>query len=648
MFEQFRPDILETAVEELKQIIEDTKTKTEELLKNKPYTYNSFAKPLQIAAQKINEFFSPISQIHSVNNSEKTQEVFMASLPMLSEYSTEFSQREDIFNAYKEIYQNEKHILSPACRTVVEDSLLMFKLGGVDLPEEQKNRLKEINLKLSELSNNFSQNLINANNEFKMEVTSPEDVEGIPESDLAPLKTENGWCFTLHMPSFIAYMTYGKNRDLREKLYKAYTTRAPQNGRILEEILNLKDEKAKLLGFKNFAELSLETKSAPDVESVINFSKDLAEKSKAQGEQEADELRKYAEEDGIEIQSYDTAYYSEKLRQKVCGFDENIFRPYFKKEAVLQGLFTFINKLFSLEFVKTDEKLWDDKAESYDVFRNGELKARIYTDLEARQGKRDGAWMSEWQTRFTYPDGTIKLPSAMMTCNFPKSDGGTPSLLRHRDVVTLFHEAGHVLHHICSEIDEPDVSGINGVKWDTVEFPSQFLELFAYDGEVLKMFAKHYQTGETISDEMIEKLNSARHFQTAMGMLRQLEFGLFDMTIHKDKRTEDEVHEILQTIRKSTSLIAPPEYNRFQNGFAHIFAGGYSAGYYSYKWAERMSADAYEIFVNSGLFDKKTAEAFYLNVLSKGASEDPVELFKRFAGRDADNNALLRVNGIVA
>jgi len=473
-----------------------------------------------------------------------------------------------------------------------------FKLSGVDLPEEKKKRLEAIDLRLSELNNHFSQNLLDATNAYELIIEDPKDVEGIPESDLELAKTEKDgktvWRFTLQIPSYMAYMTYGPNRQLRETLYKAYVTRAPENQAVIDEILQLRDEKAKILGFDHFSELSLATKMAPDDESVINFLNQLADASLPYAKKEVEALEALAKEDGLErIESYDVAYYSEKLKRKVLDFDDEMTRPYFEQSRVLQGLLDFVSELFSIEFKAVDVPVWNDKVKVYDLYDNGQAFARIYFDLEARESKRGGAWMNDWQTHHEDADGKEYPASAFVVCNFPPSTKDTPSLLRHDDVVTLFREMGHAIHHLFSQVKEPFVSGIHGVEWDAVEFPSQFLENFAYESEVLKRFARHIETGELMPDDLMTKIKKSKNFLAAMGMLRQLEFALFDFMLHQKLYQGDEVQKLLDSLRDRLSLIKPPSYNRFQWGFAHIFAGGYAAGYYSYKWAEVLSADAF-------------------------------------------------------
>ncbi len=645
-FLKFEVD-LDNFIKNLNTKLDANNEEITKLLKIENKTYTNFVKPLQMMEEYLGHFFTPLSHINSVNNTEETQKVYSDSLPIITEYSTKLSQNLDIYKAYKEIQADEKDALNHEQNRVLELNIQNFELSGANLDEKTKARLQEINIKESELSNNFSQNLLDATNAYEKIIEDEKDVEGLPQSEVQNAKFEEDgktkYKFTLQMPSYIAYMTYGKNQTIREEIYKAYVSRAPQNGKIIEELLALKDEEAKLLGFKNYASLSLASKMAEDEQSVLKFLNDLLQNSKAQAKEELKEVQELADKP---LQSFDSAYYSELLKKKKYEIDEEEYRPYFEQKSVIDGMFTFLNKLFHIEFKKIDEKLWDEKATSYDLYVANKLKARLYLDLEARESKRGGAWMHNFQTHCKDLEGNEQLASAFVVCNFPASSDNNPSLLRHDDVVTLFHEMGHAIHHLLSDVDENEVSGVNGVEWDAVEFPSQFLENFAYEPEVLKLFASHYKTGEIISDEMIQKLVKSKNFLSASAMLRQLEFSLFDFKLHTGVFTEDEVQSLLDEIREQTALIKPPAYNKFQNGFAHIFAGGYSAGYYSYKWAEVLSADALFSVVDEGIFDSKTAQDYLNIVLSGGGSKSMGTFFKELMQRDANPKSLLRLNGI--
>jgi len=641
---------LDTAIDELNTLLEKSKKEIQTLLEQEHKTYANFVKPFEMIDERLEWFFTPISHLNSVNNSEKTQEVYAAALPILTEYGTEVSQNEAIYKAFKQIKEHEEENLNQEQNQVLIHNIRDFELSGAHLDTAKKARLKEINLRKSTLTNDFSQNLLDATNAYELIIKDENDVKGIPASDLEVAKQEDGsYKFTLQMPSYIAYMTYGTNPTLREELYKAYTTRAPENATIIDELMQLRQEMAKLLGFNNFAELSIAPKMATSTDKVIGFLQELAHSAQKQAKQELAELQALAKKEGQEeIQSFDTAYYSEKLKKAKYEIDEEAYRPYFEQNSVVQGLFNFLDKLFGISFKKAEVKLWDEKASAYDVYVDKTLRSRLYIDLEARASKRGGAWMNNWQSHCQDEKGEKVFSSAYIVCNFPASNENTPSLLRHDDVVTLFHEMGHALHHMLSQVNENSVSGVNGVEWDAVEFPSQFLENFAYEPQVLSLFASHYENGEVLSTEMINKLDKARNFQSAMGMLRQLEFSLFDFKLHMKLHTGEEVQALLDSIRDEVSLLKPPAYNKFQNGFAHIFAGGYAAGYYSYKWAEVLSADAFFHFVDNGIFEEEIAASYRDIILGLGGSESMSVLFEKFMGRELDTTGLLRLNGIAA
>ncbi len=641
---------LDTFLDSLQSIILENDQKITVLLAIEHKTYNTFIKPFEMLDEYLSQFFTPLSHVNAVKNSEQTQKVYADALPIITKYSTKISQNLDIYKAFKHIKKLEYETLDYEQRRVVELNILNFELSGAHLDETTKKRLQEINLRNSSLANDFSQNLLNATNAYEKIIEDELDVQGIPHSDLESAHfKENGtdkYRFTLQMPSYIAYMTYGPNREIREEIYKAYVTRAPENGTIIDELMRLRQEMAKILGFENYSQYSLASKMAKNSSDVIQFLNNLSVAASSQAHAELQELKTIA--DVETLQSYDSAYYSELLKKASYDIDEEQYRPYFEKQSVVTGLFNFLTKLFNIEFKEIDTPLWDKKAKAYDLHVNSKLVARLYFDLEARKDKRGGAWMHNWQSHCEDENGNKIKASAFIVCNFPASNSNTPSLLRHNDVVTLFHEMGHALHHVMSTVSENSVSGVNGVEWDAVEFPSQLLENFAYEPKVLQMFASHHLTKKTLSDEMITKLVRAKNFQSALSMLRQLEFSLFDFKLHMNLHEGDEVQSLLDSIREANALIKPPSYNKFQNGFAHIFGGGYAAGYYSYKWAEVLSADAFFSIVDEGIFNSKTAKDYYKIILAKGGSESMQVLFDKFLHREPDVNSLLRLNGINA
>jgi oligopeptidase A len=652
VFESFDVTNLEEKTKQVEQLAKDSLEQCKELKNIENKTYQNFMRPYMQIAEKFSNFTTPIFHIDSVKNSDITTKVYSEILPIVSEYQSTLSQDEEIFDIVKSILENEKDGLNEAQIKVLEHELRDFKLGGCGLDKDKKDRLKEIVLKLGELSHQFSKNLLDATNEYELIIDNYEDVKELPESDLALAKFDDEgktkYKFTLQMPSYIAYMTYGTNRALREELYKAYNSRAPQNSELIDEILKLKEEKANILGFDNYAKLSLATKDANSENDVLSFLNEMATKSKSGALKELEELKDFAKEYGFdeELQSYDLTYFAEKLKKEKYDIDEEDYKPYFEKKSVLNGFFDVLNRLFDITFTVANTSAWDEKVDVYDISKENQVIARVYIDLEAKDDKRGGAWMNDWHTRYVDSDNNLHLPTAYLVANFAPSKDDIPSLLRHSDVVTLFHEMGHTLHHLLSQVDENFVSGINGVAWDVVEFPSQFLEYFSYDKDVLKLFAKHYKTNEVLSDEMIERLKKARNFQSSLATLRQIEFATFDFKLHQKLYQGQEVQTLLDDVRKEVAVIIPPSYNKFQNGFAHIFAGGYSAGYYSYKWAEVLSADAFMVFLENGVFNKELAQKYANLIFAKGGSVEMDKLFYQFANREPKVDSLLKIDGI--
>ncbi len=639
---------LETFTDELKSKTQANLTQVEKLLTQENKTFANFVKPLELQEEELEHFFTPLSHLNAVSNSQLSQKVYTRALPIITKYSTQLSQNLNIYNAFKTIQKKEAKRLNYEQKRVIELNIQNFELSGAHLDEKTKERLQEINIKKSELANNFSQNLLDATNAYEYIIENEKDVEGLPESEkeTAKFTDKDGqikYKLTLQMPSYIAYMTYGPNRTIREELYRAYTSRAPENAKIIDEILALREEMSKLLGFENYTQYSLASKMAKDEKSVLGFLETLLDNSITQAKNELQKLQSIASHP---LESYDTAFYSELLKKEQYALDEEKYRPYFEQRNVLNGMFCFLEKLFNITFEEVDVKLWHEKAYAYNLYENKKLKARVYFDLEARESKRGGAWMHNWQSHTTDIKGEEQLASAFVVCNFPPSNKTQPSLLRHDDIVTLFHEMGHTIHHLLSEVKENGVSGVNGVEWDAVEYPSQFLENFAFEPKILQLFAKHYKTGEILPDSMIEKLVRSKNFLSALGILRQLEFSIFDFKLHSKLYQGEEVQNLLDSIREKTALIKPPSYNKFQNGFAHIFAGGYAAGYYSYKWAEVLSADTFYQVIDEGTFDSKTAKKYRDIILHLGGAKSMQDLYIELMGREAKPEQLLRLNGI--
>ncbi len=646
-FQEFKIDNLEEFPKELEKLLQNQLDRVDAITNSSDSSYELVLKPLQDMDEELDSFFTPLSHLNSVENSKDTQKAYEESLPQLSKFSSKISQNEKLFKKIKDITSTDLE-----AKKVIENEIRGFVLSGADLGEEDKAKLEKIQLRLSELGNNFSQNLLDATNDFEMIVEDEKDVSEIPESDLAQARTtidgKEVYKFTLQIPSYLAYMTYGTNREYRKEISKAYSSRAPQNSEVIDELLELRQKKANLLGFKSFAEYSLATKDAPSTDDVIGFLEELADKALPEAKEELEELKEFAlRVDGIEdLQGYDVAYYSEKLKKEKFDFDDSMTKPYFEQSKVLRGLLDIVSELFLVEFKSVEVDVWNDKVKTFDIYKKGNLSGRIYFDLEARKEKRGGAWMHDWETHFVDSKGVKHLPTAFVVCNFSPSTDENPSLLRHDDVVTLFHEMGHAIHHLFGESNERSVSGINGVAWDVVEFPSQFLEAFAYEKPILKRFAFHYETNEPMSEELLDKIKDTKNYQASLGILRQVEFSLFDFRLHMKLHRGDEVQDLLDGIRKKTSLLFVPKYNKFQNGFAHIFAGGYSAGYYSYKWAEVLSADAFYACIDESGFNQKRAEGYHEYILRRGGSEEMSELYIKWLGREPKVESLLKLYGI--
>jgi oligopeptidase A len=653
MSQKFIIKDFETSAKQLEILIDENKSSLEKLLQQTNKTYENFCVPYQLLNEKLEIFTTPIFHIDSVNNSELSQKVYGECLPLLSVYGTQLGQNEELFSAIKEIKKNEYEALSIEQKKVLENEIRDFSLSGCGLSDEKKSLLEELNLKSSELSKEFSQNLLDATNSWEM-ICEEDDVIDIPKSDkeLAKFTDENGkikYKFTLQMPSYIAYITYGNNREKREKIYKAYSTRAPQNEEVIEKILNVKKEIVSILGFENYAKYSIETKMAQTQNDVIEFLEKLASTSKEKALDELNEVKALAlKYDKLtDVESYDLAYYSEKLKKEQYSIDEEYYKPYFEQISVVNGLFKFLNKIFDIEFTRINEKSWHDKVMVFDITSSGKYIGKIFLDLEARKEKRGGAWMHNWHNNYELKQQS-QTPTAFVVCNFSASTKEQKSFLRHSDVVTLFHEMGHALHHLLTQVKEPFVSGINGVAWDTVEFPSQFLEYFSYEKEVLEMFAIHHETKEVLPTKDINKLIKARNFQTALSTIRQVEFALFDFILYQGLDENQSVQDLLDEIRNKYSVMLPPSYNKFQNGFAHIFAGGYSAGYYSYKWAEVLSADAFYLFKQEGIFNKELALKYKNIILGLGGSVDMNDLYFQFAKKEPKVESLLKIDGIIS
>ncbi|WP_422444388.1 oligopeptidase A [Endozoicomonas sp. ALB091] len=628
------------------------------------FGWHSLQEPLDQLDDRLGQAWSPVGHMNAVVNSEALREAYNGCLPLLSEYSTRLGQNRQLFEAYQSLADSEAFKqLDSAQQKVINDNLRDFRLAGVALEDEQKSRYGEIKKQLSELTSKFSDNVLDATMAWSKLITDESELAGLPESalagarQLAESKEKAGWLLNLDFPSYFPVMTYCDNRELRKEVYTAFSTRAsdqgPNAGEFdntdnMRQILQLRHELARLLGFENYAEYSLATKMAESPDKVIEFLQDLAAKSKPQAEQELAELKAFAKaEYGVEdLAAWDVGYYGEKLRQQRYAISQEELRPWFPAEKAIAGMFDVVNRLYGVEFATVDNvDTWHKDVRFFNITREGEVIGRFYLDLYAREHKRGGAWMDVCRSRWQQ-DGKLQLPVAYLTCNFTPPVGDKPALLTHDEVVTLFHEFGHGLHHMLTKVDYAAISGISGVAWDAVELPSQFMENWCWEKEGLAIISGHFETGEPLPEAMLNKLLAAKNFQSAMMMVRQLEFSLFDFKLHKEYRDNIDVQSVLDQVRQQVAVVMPPSFNRFQNSFSHIFAGGYAAGYYSYKWAEVLSADAFSRFEEEGIFNRKTGESFLHEVLEKGGSAEPMELFVNFRGRAPEIDALLRHSGI--
>ena len=651
---------IEAAIERCKSVIEA-------VVEKKASTYEDLVQTIDEVDTELSNLWSPVSHMNSVVSNDALREAHDACLPLLSEYGTWVGQNEGLYQCYQALADSPAFAtLTTAQQKVVTNALRDFTLSGVALPDEQKAQYAKIQARQSELSSTFSNQVLDATMAFQKHITDEKLLAGLPESakaaaaQTAQQKELAGWVFTLDIPSYLPVMMYAANAALREEMYTAYVTRASElgpnanefdNTAIIQETLQLRKELAGLLGFANYAERSLATKMAQTPEQVLGFLTDLAEKSTPQAKADFAEVTAFAQEHygKDSLNAWDIAYYSEKLKQDKYAISDEELRPYFPETQVVPGLFTVVEKLYGLQITQRDNvDVWHEDVKFYDIHdASGELRGSFYLDLYARAKKRGGAWMDECRVRRTRIDGSLQYPVAYLTCNFSGPVDGQPACFTHDEVVTLFHEFGHGIHHMLTKIDVAGVSGINGVAWDAVELPSQFLENWCWQPEALAFISGHVDTGESLPKDLLDKMLAAKNFQSAMQMLRQLEFSLFDFKLHMAEPSVD-VQAFIDEVRETTAVVKPPAFNRFQNSFGHIFAGGYAAGYYSYKWAEVLSADAFGAFEQNGIFDRITGEKFLTNILEMGGSREPMELFVAFQGREPTVDALLRHSGIAA
>ncbi len=667
-FSTIRAEHVEPAIREL---IDEGRAHLKSLLEGLAAPgWDNLVAPIETQSDKLDQAWAPVSHLNSVANSDELRKAYTESLALLTDYSTEFSQNEDLYKAYQQIADSKEFAqLTQAQQQTVNNALRDFRLGGVALNEADKKRFAEIQKRLSELSTQFSNNVLDATQAWYKHFDNVEALAGLPESALAQAaqaaaqKGLDGYVITLDFPSYYAVIMYADNRALREEIYTAYVTRASAAGKkadsssaaewdnsaIIAETLALRHELAKLLGFNNYAERSLATKMAESPAQVLQFLNELAQKSKPYAERDYAELRAFAAAQGcVDLQAWDTTYYSEKLRVEKYSVSQEELRPYFPAEKVIAGMFEVVRRLYGIQVKQISSfDTYHPDVRFYEIEKNGEKVASFYLDLFSRDKKKGGAWMADCRVRRKTEKG-VQLPVAFLTCNFTPPVGDTPSLLTHDEVTTLFHEFGHGLHHMLTQIDVAAVSGINGVAWDAVELPSQFMENWCWEPEAVPLISGHYKTGEPLPQSLLDKMLAARNFQSGLQMIRQLEFALFDFRLHAEYNPSapKSAQAVLNEVRDRVAVIKPPAFNRFENSFSHIFAGGYAAGYYSYKWAEVLSADAYSRFEEEGIFNTQTGESFLREILQQGGSRAPMELFKNFRGREPQIDALLRHSGI--
>ncbi len=657
-------------ISQLQNLLDENRQALKELLAQPhPFTWQNCLHPLEDLDNRLQRFWSPISHLNAVVNSPALREAYNAGLPLLTDYQTEIGHNQALFEAVKQIATSAEYAnFDDAQKMVIKHLLRDFKLAGIALPPKDKHYFADLSKEISQLSTRFEENVLDATDGWSKQIENADDLQGIPEIAIhaaqaaAEKKKLSGWLFNLEAPSYLAIMLHADSAELRQEIYTAYVTRASDQGpqadrwdntSIIEKILQKRLEKARLLGFNNYAEYSLAKKMVPATQQVLDFLQDLLTASKQKAVAELNEIKDFtAEKTGQKLlQPWDVGYYSEILRQERYAISQEELRAYFPFEKALSGLFVIVQKLFGIRCERlTDVDVWHPDVHCYAIYDvQNQLRSYFYVDAFARPNKRGGAWMDEYCGRRRLSDGNIQIPVAYLNCNFQAPIGKMPALLTHDEVQTLFHEFGHCLQHMLTKIDYLAVSGINGIPWDAVELPSQFLENWAWQKECMPYISEHYLTKQPLPDKLFERMHKARHFQEAMQLLRQIEFALFDFRLHMEfnPQQQNQAQHILNSVREQTALLPVPSFNRFQNSFTHIFGGGYAAGYYSYKWAEVMASDAFGLFLEKGIFDPTTSQSFLHTFLESGGAIDPLELFIQFRGRPPQVKALLRQSGII-
>lgn len=655
-----RPEHIAPALETLGARLDDALAQVTDSAT--PATWEAVVVPLEQALEAYSRAWGAVGHLQSVVDTPALRDAYNEQLPLVSARFIALSQNEGLFEKYKAMAKSSDFATLDAVRQrLVKRELRDFHLSGADLPENERNRVKAIGEKLSLLSQKFSENLLDATNAWELVLPTDERLAGIPEDAKALFAMQaeaagkTGYRLTLQFPSYLPVMQYADDRELRETVYKAFATRASEfdggkfdNTATINEILALRAEEAQLLGFKNYAESSLATKMAESPKEVVDFLRQLAQRAKPYAQKDMDELKAFAREElGLdELKPWDQAWASEKLRQARYSYSDQTVKQYFTEPTVFQGLFRLIETLYSVKFEEKKVSVWHPDVKFFELTRNGETIANLYVDLYAREGKRSGAWMDSDRSR-EWVNGTLQTPIAYLVCNFAPGVQGKPSTLTHDEVTTLFHEMGHGLHHMLTHQVESGVSGINGVEWDAVELPSQFMENFAWEWAVVEGLTKHVDTGETLPRSLFDKMLAAKNFQSGLMCVRQVEFALFDMLLHSEFQADKETFmDVLTRVRNEVAVVFPPAYNRFPQSFSHIFAGGYAAGYYSYKWAEVLSSDAFSAFEEEGILNPETGRRFENEILGRGSSRDAMDNFVAFRGRKPTLDALMRHSGM--
>ena len=686
-FAQIQPEHVAPAIEQL--LAENRALIVRLLADETPPTWDTFVVPMEDANERVSRAWGPVGHLNMVMNSPELREAYNATLPVLTQYYAELGQNLGLFNKFKLLRNGaEFETLSAARKKIIENELRDFRLGGAELSEDNKARYLAIQERQSELTSRFSDNLLDATNDFTLVIQNKAELSGLPEDVLqtaeqaAVAANKTGWLFTLKAPSYMPVMQFADDRALREQMYRAYATRASEFGKpewdnspLMDEIVALRGEEARLLGFANFGELSLAAKMAETPQQVVEFMRELAQRARPFAEKDLAELRGFAAKElGLnELHSWDATYASEKLREQRYAFSEQEVKQYFPEDAVLAGLFKLVETLYGLFITPAKAPIWHESVRFFDIRDEQDaLVGRFYFDLYARSSKRGGAWMDDVIGRRRLADGRppqsspasgrgskriaarisrrqIQTPVAYMNCNFAAPVGGKPAVFTHDEVITLFHEFGHGLHHLLTEVEDLGVSGISGVEWDAVELPSQFMENYCWEWDVLLDMTRHVENGEPLPRALFDKMLAAKNFQSGLQTLRQVEFAVFDMLMHSafEAGGGKTILQLLDEVRDEVAVLIPPEFNRFPNSFAHIFAGGYAAGYYSYKWAEVLSADAYSLFEEHGVLNPDVGARFRSEVLAMGGSRGAMESFTAFRGREPGIDALLRHNGLV-